>query len=43
MLTIDQNQEIGLRRLIGGKRVAAVEQLRLCARQPVGAQAVDGP
>ena len=43
MLTIDQNQEIGLRRLIGGKRVAAVEQLlRLCARQPVGAQTVDG-
>lgn len=43
VLTIDQNQEIGLRRLIGGKRAAAVEQLlRLCARQPVGAQAVDG-
>ena len=43
MLTIDQNQEIGLRRLIGGKRVAAVEQLlRLCARQTVGAQPVDG-
>ena len=43
MLAVDEHEKIRLGRLIGGKRIAAVQQfLRLDACQPIRAQPVDG-
>ena len=43
MLAVDEHEKIRLGRLIGGKRIAAVQQfLRLDACQPIHAQPVDG-